>query len=71
MRSGTSVYETTGSVCLVREWIKMGPQHSGKKYVENFKIGLFWDETRRFQSAQLTVPFNNKDGSKVFFEKFL
>ena len=41
-------------VWLVREWIETGPQHSGKKYGENFKTGLLWDVRRRFHSTQLT-----------------
>jgi len=65
------VYETKGSVFLVREWIKIGPQPSGKKYGENFKTVLSWDERRRFHSAQLTVPLNTEDESSVFFEEFL
>ena len=58
MRSGTRVYETTGAVCLVRGWIKIGPQQSRKEFGENFKTALLWDARRRFHSAQLTVPFN-------------
>jgi hypothetical protein len=40
-----------GLDCIVREWIKMGPQYSRKNYREKFKTGLFWDVRRVFHPA--------------------